>query len=98
MKKNGLIITDGRLHRWFRNDFLHRDEIDPKTGLSLPAIIFADGQKGWFINGRLYREDGPAIEYPDGKTRYYINNAYIPQLDNKLIYGKDNLAKFLVLI
>jgi hypothetical protein len=27
----------------------------------------------WFINNELHREDGPAIEYPNGYKAWYIN-------------------------
>jgi hypothetical protein len=31
------------------------------------------GTKRWYRNGKLYREDGPAIEYVDGEKRWFIN-------------------------
>ena len=27
----------------------------------------------WYINGKLHREDGPAIEWASGYMRWYIN-------------------------
>ena len=83
---------------WFLNDQRHRVEIDPETGLTMPATEYADGTKHWYLNSRLHREDGPAIEDSNGETRYYINGKHIPQLDNKRIYGKEKLQKFLMLI
>ena len=41
-----------------------------KNGL----IINGNGDKSWYINGKLHREDGPAIEYADGDKYWYINN------------------------
>ena len=32
------------------------------------------GTKYWCVNGKLHREDGPAIEYADGTKFWYINN------------------------
>jgi hypothetical protein len=33
-----------------------------------------DGIKVWYLlNGRLHREDGPAIEYMDGEKHWYLN-------------------------
>lgn len=29
--------------------------------------------KEWFLDGVLHREDGPAIEYPDGSKEWYVN-------------------------
>ena len=31
------------------------------------------GTKHWYINGKLHREDGPAIEWADGAKSWYIN-------------------------
>ena len=76
--------------RWYLNDNRHREDG--------PAIELANGSKYWYINGKLHREDGPATEFANGETRYWINGNYIPQLDNKHIYGKENLQKFLLLV
>ncbi len=35
--------------------------------------IDSDGNKFYKINGKLHREDGPAIEYADGDKHWYIN-------------------------
>jgi len=60
--------------------------------------IHINGDKWWHLNGKLHREDGPAIEFANGGTEYWINGKCIPQLDNKRIYGKENLQKLLLLI
>ena len=75
---------------WYLNGILHREDG--------PAIERANGTKYWYLNNIEHREDGPAVEFVDGRTSYYINNKHIPQLDNKRIYGKENLQKFLLLI
>ena len=31
------------------------------------------GNKHWYLNGKLHREDGLAIEYPDGSKVWYLN-------------------------
>ena len=28
----------------------------------------------WYLNGKLHREDGPAIEFNDGRKYWYLNN------------------------
>ena len=33
-----------------------------------------DGTKYWFINGKLHREDGPAVEHVDGTKKWCLNN------------------------
>ena len=32
-----------------------------------------DGRKEWFLNGKIHREDGPAVEWPNGNKYWYIN-------------------------
>lgn len=32
-----------------------------------------DGQVHWYENGRLHREDGPAIEWDNGEKEWYLN-------------------------
>ena len=31
------------------------------------------GIKQWWLNHNLHREDGPAIEYPDGQKQWYLH-------------------------
>jgi hypothetical protein len=96
--KDGLTTyTDGSKF-WYLNNTVHRDEINPETGLSCPAIEDVSGIKYWVLNSKLHREDGPAIEWFNGDTAYYIDGIHIPQLDNKHIYGKEKLAKLLILL
>ena len=33
----------------------------------------ADGSKIWYLNDRIHREDGPAVEYSDGSKIWYIH-------------------------
>ena len=36
--------------------------------------VFEDGSKIWRNKeGKLHREDGPAVEYTNGRTEYWIN-------------------------
>jgi hypothetical protein len=41
---------------WFKYGEKHRDEIDPKTGLTLPAYI-DDCLKKWYKYGKMHRDD-----------------------------------------
>jgi hypothetical protein len=63
-----------------------------------PAIIHGIGVKEWWINGKVHRMNGPAIEYPDGRTEYWINNIHIEALDNKYIYDKEKIFRYLMLV
>ena len=35
--------------------------------------VNASGTKSWLLNGKLHREDGPAIEYANGDKEWYLN-------------------------
>jgi hypothetical protein len=32
-----------------------------------------NGTKAWWLNGKLHREDGPAVEYSNGDKVWYLN-------------------------
>ena len=34
--------------------------------------VTADETKAWRLNDHLHREDGPAIERPDGRNQYWL--------------------------
>jgi hypothetical protein len=35
-----------------------------------------EGNKRWYHNKKLHREDGPAIEYADGNKVWYVDDKY----------------------
>jgi hypothetical protein len=43
-----------------------------KNGL----IINKVGDKNYYVNGELHREDGPAIIWDTGAEFYYLNNVF----------------------
>ena len=52
-------------HRMERKE-AHRKKI---TGV----VIDRRGDKAWYLNGELHREDGPAVEWVDGTKTWYLN-------------------------
>jgi len=40
-------------------------------------VEYTNGDKEWFRNGKLHREDGPAKEYADGYKFWYLNGRRI---------------------
>jgi len=36
--------------------------------------VWDNGDKSWYLNGKLHREDGPAAEYADGSKFWYLND------------------------
>jgi len=43
-------------------------------GLVYEVHIYPDGTKHWFYKDKLYRLNGPAVEFVNGAKKYYINN------------------------
>ena len=42
--------------------------------MSQPKMkIGPDGSKFWYLNGKLHREDGPAVEFADGGKQWYLH-------------------------
>ena len=37
------------------------------------VVVHSNGTKSWYLNGKLHREDGPAIEWSDGAKSWYLN-------------------------
>ncbi len=44
--------------------------------------IDAYGDKRWYLNNQLHREDGPAIEYADGEKRWYLYGKPVTEEEN----------------
>ena len=40
-----------------------------------------DGSKHWCLNGKLHREDGPAIERADGSKSWYLNDEELTEAE-----------------
>ena len=39
-----------------------------------------NGNKCWYKNGLLHREDGSAVELADGDREYYYNGIWYPEI------------------
>jgi len=37
------------------------------------CTTYSNGDKAWFLNGKLHREDGPAIEWANGHKEWWLN-------------------------
>ena len=48
-----------------------------------PAIEWPEGNKAWFVNGKLHRLDGPAAEYANGHKEWWVNGVFIFRLNSK---------------
>ena len=36
--------------------------------------VYSNGNKLWYLNDKLHREDGPAVEGADGTKKWYLND------------------------
>ena len=43
--------------------------------------VYDDGDKHWCLNGKLHREDGPAIERADGSKSWYLNDEELSEAE-----------------
>jgi len=50
--------------------------------------VYPNGDKGWFLNGKLHREDGPAVEYADGHKSWYLNGKEVTEEEHKRLTSK----------
>ena len=46
--------------------------------MSQPEMLLdSDGTKRWCLNNKYHREDGPAIEYPNGRKYWFLNGKQV---------------------
>ena len=45
--------------------------------------VWADGDKEWYLNDKLHREDGPAREWADGTKSWYLNGKNVTEEEHK---------------
>lgn len=53
---------------WFKDGVKHR-------GGDEPAYLAADGYKEWWHYGMPHRTQGPAVVFPSGETRYWLDGS-----------------------
>ena len=42
---------------------------------------YPNGDKQWWLNGKLHREDGPAVECANGTKEWWLNNEITTALE-----------------
>lgn len=62
----------GRHDAWVQAQ-LSQPQSVPLHRVDGPAAEYSNGDKEWFIDGRLHREDGPAVELINGDKKWYVN-------------------------
>jgi hypothetical protein len=51
-----------------------------------PAVVFPNGEKHWWLNGKCHREDGPAVVYFDGRKEWWLNGKEVQKKTLELYY------------
>ncbi len=45
--------------------------------------VYASGAKYWYLNDKLHREDGPAVECAKGYKSWYLNGKKVTEEEHK---------------
>jgi hypothetical protein len=53
-----------------------------------PAVVWSNGRKSWWVDGRRHRTDGPAIEGTDGSKQWYVDGK-LHRLDGPAVERAD---------
>ena len=61
---------------YYQNGEAHRDN-------DLPAIVHSDGTKHWQKNGKLHRENGPALIFPNGDCIWHLKGILYTEQEHK---------------
>ena len=52
------------------------------------VIVYKNGNKSWYLNGELHREDGPAVEFASG-DKYWYKEGQCHRIDGPAIEYAD---------
>lgn len=107
--KNGLLHSDNDLptlefngkKEWWKNGYLNKIKLHEKSDsmcyFDNTKLIRADydSHTVWFYKGLLHREDGPAIEWKNGRKEWYYLGMRFPEPNIKLIpiWAKEAVEK-----
>ena len=73
----------------YGNRFHFSDEkITVLHRLDGPTIVYTDGTKEWYVNGKLHRLDGPAIEGLNGYKEWFVDGK-LHRLDGPAVECSD---------
>jgi len=56
---------------------------------------YANGAKEWYLNGKLHREDGPAVELASGNKAWFLNDKLHREDGPAIEYANGNKWWFL---
>ncbi len=69
----------GKPPQWCALWRTHYGTIGPPWIYDAPAKVFLDGQREWYLDGRLHRDPkkGPAVLTSDGTKYYFLNGVEV---------------------
>jgi len=50
--------------------------------------VYPNGDKEWYLDDKLHREDGPAVECTDGTKAWYLNGKELTEAEHKAATSK----------
>ena len=50
-------------------------------GKEYTVEVYPSGSNYWHFDGRLHREDGPAIEWANGDKEWYLHGEFLTELE-----------------
>jgi hypothetical protein len=54
-----------------------------KKMIDYNVIVWPNGTKEWYLNGKHHREDGPAIELANGTKDWYLNGKKLTEKEHQ---------------
>ena len=57
--------------------------------------VYNNGDRHWFLNDKLHREDGPAAEYADGFKAWFINDKRHREGGPAIVYADGDKAWYI---
>ena len=63
------MVTHEKEANWGRETF-YREVIHRLDG---PAVVYATGDKFWYVDGKRHRVDGPAVEHANGYKGWWVD-------------------------
>ena len=60
-----------------------------------PAVVWADGSKEWWLNGKPHREGGHAIEHKNGDKEWY-KHGQLHRIDGPAIEYADGTKEWFI--
>ena len=50
--------------------------------------VYPNGDKYWYLNDKLHREDGPAMEWANGSKSWFLNDEEVTEEEHKRLTSK----------